>query len=111
MDAEEYLDRYGVTAYMKDVVTLLLALRIDLTPELDAYTWVVPTVTAVLYPLLLLAFQLLPAPFPSRLLSHMTVAHNALLCAASLVMSVGTVIAFARHSPCSPASRPGREAR
>lgn len=80
-------------------VTLLLALRIDLTPELDAYTWVVPTVTAVLYPLLLLAFQLLPAPFPSRLLSHMTVAHNALLCAASLVMSVGTVIAFSRHSP------------
>jgi len=27
MDAEEYLDRYGVTAYMKDVVTLLLENR------------------------------------------------------------------------------------
>ena len=27
LDAEEYLDRYGVTAYMKDVVTLLLENR------------------------------------------------------------------------------------
>ena len=27
MDAEEYLDRYGVTAYLKDVVTLLLENR------------------------------------------------------------------------------------
>ena len=29
IDAEEYLDRYGVTAYMKDVVTLLLENRPD----------------------------------------------------------------------------------
>ena len=35
MDAEEYLDRYGVTAYMKDVVTLLLE-KMELFVATDA---------------------------------------------------------------------------